>query len=82
MTSNQKEVVKEHLNCVIGHITFFTDHPTELGGVSKLGHKYGHNSHIVPPIPTKLGTIITLYRTYNRAKFHRDTSNDLGVIAL
>ena len=39
LTSNQKEVVKEHLNCVIGNIRFFTGHPMGLGGVSKLGHK-------------------------------------------
>ena len=82
LTSNQKVVVKEHLNCVIGHIRFFTDHPTVLGGVSKLGHKKGHYSHIVPPIPTKLGTIITIYRTNNRVKTQRDTTNDLGVITL
>ena len=34
LTSNQKEVVEEGWSGVVGHKTFYTDHPTGLGGVS------------------------------------------------
>ncbi len=67
---------------VVGYIKFSQRHPAISGEESNLGHKRCSYSIIVQPISMKLGTIVTIYITNNRATNERNHSKDVGARAL